>query len=168
MSGGATGSLPSGGKRLRVLIPSSSGGHLAEVFQLKHLLDATEHLFVTEDLPLTRRLLQGRPCRFVRPNGRNRDWVFWRNFLINWLLAVPILLRFRPHAIVTTGSHTAIPFCFLGKLMGCKVIFILSFCRIDTKAAAATAVYPIADLFFVQWEQMRGAYPRSRYVGPLF
>ncbi|HEX5461227.1 MAG TPA: PssD/Cps14F family polysaccharide biosynthesis glycosyltransferase [Steroidobacteraceae bacterium] len=151
-----------------MLIPSSSGGHLTEVFQLERLLEATDHLFVTEDLPLTHRLLEGRPCRFVRPNGRNRDWVFWKNFLINWFLAVPILLEFRPHAIVTTGSHTAVPFCYLGKLFGCKIIFILSFCRIDTKAAAANAVYPIADLFFVQWEQMRAAYPASRYVGPLF
>lgn len=156
------------GKKFRVMIPSSSGGHLAEVFQLRQLLEATDHLFVTEDLPLTRRLLEGRPCRFVRPNGRNRDLVFWKNFLINWFLAVPILLKFRPHAIVTTGSHTAIPFCYLGKLMGCKIIFILSFCRIDSKAAAATAVHPIADLFFVQWERMRAAYPNSRYIGPLF
>lgn len=155
-------------RKFRVLIPTSSGGHLTEVLQLKRLLEATDHLFVTEDLPLTRRLLDGQPCRFVRPNGRNRDWVFWRNFLINWLLAVPILLKFRPHAIVTTGSHTAIPFCYLGKLMGCRIVYILSFCRIDSKAAAATAVYPIADLFFVQWEQMRSAYPKSRYVGPLF
>ena len=168
MASSAKGDGPQAGSRFRVLIPSSSGGHLTEVFQLRQLLEATEHLFVTEDLPLTRRLLEGRPCRFVRPNGRNRDWVFWTNFLINWFLAVPILLRFRPHAIVTTGSHTAIPFCYLGKLLGCKVIYILSFCRIDTKAAAATAVYPVADLFFVQWERMRAAYPRSRYVGPLF
>jgi beta-1,4-N-acetylglucosaminyltransferase len=164
----ATTGAPSNQKRYRVLIPTSSGGHLTEVFQLKRLIEATDHLFVTEDLPLTRRLLEGRPCRFVHPNGRNRDWLFWRNFLLNWFLAIPILLKFRPHAIVTTGSHTAIPFCYLGKLMGCKIIYILSFCRIDSKAAAATAVYPIADQFFVQWEQMRAAYPNSRYVGPLF
>lgn len=155
-------------KKFRILLPSSSGGHLTEIFQLTELLDNTEHLFVTEELPLTRRLLEGRPCRFVRPNGQNRNWVFWRNFFINWFLAVPILLKFRPHAIVTTGSHTAIPFCFIGKLLGCKIIFILSFCRIDSKAAAASAVYPIADLFFVQWQQMRTAYPKSRYAGPLF
>lgn len=159
---------PGAGRKFRVLIASSSGGHLTEVLQLKRLLDATTHLFVTEDLPLTRRLLKGKPCRFVRPNGQNRNWTFWKNFLMNWLLAVPVLVRFRPHAIVTTGSHTALPFCYLGKLMGCKIIFILSFCRIDSKAAAATAVYPIADQFFVQWSQMRAAYPRGRYVGPLF
>jgi beta-1,4-N-acetylglucosaminyltransferase len=155
-------------RKYRILFPSSAGGHLTEIFQLKELIDATDHLFVTEDLPLTRRLLAGRPSRFVRPNGRNRDYVFWRNFLCNWFLAVPILLKFRPDAIVTTGSHTAIPFCYLGKLFGCKVIFVLSFCRIDSKAAAATAVYPIADRFFVQWEQMRTAYPKSSFVGPLF
>ena len=168
MTAAATTAAPIAQKRLRVLIPTSSGGHLTEVFQLKRLIDATDHLFVTEDLPLTHRLLQGRPCRFVRPNGRNRDFLFWKNFLVNWFLALPILLKFRPHAIVTTGSHTAIPFCYLGKLMGCKVIFILSFCRIDSKAAAATAVYPIADQFFVQWEQMCTAYPKAKYVGALF
>jgi UDP-N-acetylglucosamine:LPS N-acetylglucosamine transferase len=141
---------------------------LTEILQLQELIESTEHLFVTEDLPLTRRLMSGQSCRFVRPNGRNRDWVFWRNFMVNWLLAIRILVRFRPHAIVTTGSHTAIPFCYLGKLLGCKVIYILSFCRIDSKAAAANAVYPIADLFFVQWPQMRSSYPKSRFVGPLF
>jgi beta-1,4-N-acetylglucosaminyltransferase len=160
--------MGNGMNKFRILLPTSSGGHLTELFQLKELLDSTEHLFVTEDLPLTRTLLHGHPSRFVRPNGRNRDWVFWRNFLINWFLAVPILLKFRPHAIVTTGSHTAIPFCYIGKLLGCKVVFILSFCRIDSKAAAASAVYPISDLFFVQWEQMKVAYPRGRYVGALF
>jgi beta-1,4-N-acetylglucosaminyltransferase len=158
----------SAAKRFRVLFPSSSGGHITEVLQLSELIEATDHLFVTEDLPLTRMLMKERPCRFVRPNGRNRDRTFWVNFIMNWFLAIPILLKFRPHAIVTTGSHTAIPFCYLGKLLGCKVIFILSFCRIDSKAAAATAVYPIADLFFVQWEQMRAAYPKSVYVGSLF
>jgi len=155
-------------RKLRVLLPTSSGGHLTEVMQLKQLLDATDHLFVTEDLALTRQLLGDHPARYVRPNGRNRNWVFWRNFIINWFLAIPILLRFRPHAIVTTGSHTAIPFCYLGKLMGCKVIFILSFCRIDSKAAAATIVYPISDRFFVQWRQMQSTYPRSKYAGPVF
>lgn len=155
-------------RRFRILLPTSAGGHLTEILQLQELLEASEHLFVTEDLPLCRRLMQGRPCRFVRPNGRNRDWRFWRNFMLNWLLAVPILLRHRPHAIVTTGSHTAIPFCYLGKLLGCKVIFILSFCRVNSKAAAATAVYPISDLFFVQWQQMHRHYPKSVYAGPLF
>ena len=155
-------------KKFRILLPTSAGGHLTEILQLQELLDASDHLFVTEDLPFYRKLMQGRPCRFVRPNGRNRDWVFWCNFLVNWVLAAPILLSFRPHAIVTTGSHTAIPFCYLGKLLGCKIIFILSFCRISSKAAAASAVYPISDLFFVQWVQMRSHYPKSTYVGPLF
>ncbi len=162
-------SAPSTGtKRYRILLPSSAGGHLAELFQLRELLGACDCLFVTEDLALTRQIVAGRACRFVRPNGNNRNWVFWVNFLTNWLLAIPILLSFRPHAIVTTGSHTAIPFCYLGKLMRCKVIYILSFARIDPGAAAATAVYPIADLLFVQWEQMRRVYPKGVFVGPLF
>jgi beta-1,4-N-acetylglucosaminyltransferase len=155
-------------KQFRILLPSSAGGHLAELLQLRELLSSCDCLFVTEDLPLTRQILAGRACKFVRPKGSNRNWVFWLNFLINWFLALPILLSFRPHAIVTAGSHTAIPFCYLGKLLRCKVIYILSFARIDSGEAAATAVYPIADLFFVQWEQVRRIYPKSVFVGPLF
>jgi beta-1,4-N-acetylglucosaminyltransferase len=160
--------VSTGIKQFRILLPSSAGGHLAELLQLRELLSSCDCLFVTEDLPLTRQILAGRACKFVRPKGSNRNWVFWLNFLINWLLAMPILLSFRPHAIVTAGSHTAIPFCYLGKLLRCKVIYILSFARIDSGEAAATAVYPIADLFFVQWEQVRRIYPKSVFVGPLF
>ena len=105
--------------KFRVLMPSSSGGHLTELFQLKELLAQTEHLFVTEDLPLTRELLQGMPCKFVRPNGRNRNWVFWKNFIINWFLAVPIILKFRPHAIVArSGEHCQPALCRLGQCSG--------------------------------------------------
>lgn len=155
-------------RKYKILFPSSSGGHLAELFQLNKLFSETDYLIVTEELPINKKILEGRNHVFVRANGQNRNFKFWKNFFINWLLAFKILIRFKPDAIVTTGSHTAVPFCILGKLLGCKVIYILSFCRIDTRAKAADLVYPIADLFFVQWEKMKGKYPKSEYVGPIF
>jgi beta-1,4-N-acetylglucosaminyltransferase len=156
------------GKNVKILFPSSSGGHLAEIAQLKKLFENYEYLIVTEDLPLNRRILKDRNCTFVRPNGQNRDMVFWKNFLINWFLSIKILFQFKPDIIVTTGSHTAVPFCYLGKIMGCKIVFILSFCRIDSRAKAADLVYPIADLFFVQWEKMKAVYKKGIFAGPIF
>lgn len=154
--------------KLRILFPSSSGGHLSEITQLKKLFSTCEYLIVTEDMPLNRTILQGKNTRFIRRNGKERDFLFWKNFVINWFLALKIILQFRPDAIVTTGSHTAVPFCYLGKLFRCKIIYILSFCRIDSRAKAADVVYPISDLFFVQWEQMKKEYTKASFVGPLY
>ena len=156
------------GQNVKILFPSSSGGHLAEIAQLKRLFENYEYLIVTEDIPLNRIILKERNYKLVRPNGQNRDLVFWRNFLINWFLSLKILLQFKPDIIITTGSHTAVPFCYLGKILGCKVIYILSFSRIDSRAKAADLVYPIADLFFVQWERMKAIYKKGIYAGPIF
>lgn len=154
--------------KLRILFPSSSGGHLSEISQLNKLFATCEYLIVTEDLPINKTILKGKNTVYIRKNGKNRDLIFWKNFLVNWFLAIKILFQFRPHAIVTTGSHTAVPFCYLGKLFRCKVIYILSFARIDSRAKAADVIYPISDLFFVQWEEMKKEYKKATYVGPLF
>lgn len=155
-------------EKVKILFPSSSGGHITELLQLKKLFENYEYLIVTEDLPLNRKILDGMNYQLVRPNGMNRNITFWKNFIINWFLAIKILIKFRPDVIVTTGSHTAVPFCYLGKLLRAKVIFILSFCRLDSRAKSADLVHPIADLFFVQWQQMQKVYKNSTYVGPIF
>ncbi len=155
-------------KKVKLLFPSSSGGHLTEIAQLKKLFDTYEYLIVTEDLPLNKKLLIGKNCIYVKPNGQNRNLTFWKNFIVNWWLAFKIMLRFKPDAIVTTGSHTAVPFCYIGKLFGCKIIYILSFCRIDSRAKAADLIYPVSDLFFVQWENMKSVYKKGIYAGPIF
>lgn len=106
--------------------------------------------------------------QFVRPNGKNRDIVFWKNFIINCFLALKIIIQFKPDLIITTGSHTAVPFCYLGKIFKSKVIFILSFCRTDSRAKSADMIYPISDLFFIQWKEMQKYYKKGIYAGPIF
>src|ERR1700733_11339033 len=123
-----------------VLIASSTGGHLNEVLQLKKLFESYNYLIVTEDVPINETILEGYNYEFVKANGENRDFTFWKNFFINIFLALKIIIKNKPDAIVTTGSHTAVPFCFIGKLFGCKVIFILSFSKTNSRALAADLV----------------------------
>lgn len=157
-----------GRRKIRILFPTSSGGHLTEILQLKRLFEDYEYLIVTEDILLNKQILADYNYTLIKPNGKNRNLEFWKNFFLNWMLAFKITLRFKPDVIVTTGSHTAVPFCYIGKLFKSKVIFILSFCRVDTKAKSADLVYPISDLFFVQWPQMKNVYKGSTFVGPIF
>ena len=48
-----------------------------------------------------------------------------------------------------------------------KVIFIETFANITTKTLSGKLVYPIADLFLVQWEEMLELYPKAKYRGGL-
>ena len=46
-----------------------------------------------------------------------------------------------------------------------KIIYILSYARINSKAKAANIIYPIADEFIVQWESAQKLYPKSKFLG---
>ena len=76
--------------------------------------------------------------------------------------------KLRPNVIVTTGTHTAGPMCYLGKIFGSKIIYIETFANKNTKTLSGKMVYPIADLFIVQWESMLDLYPNAVYGGWIF
>jgi UDP-N-acetylglucosamine:LPS N-acetylglucosamine transferase len=82
--------------------------------------------------------------------------------------AAYILLKERPDVVVSTGSEIAIPFSWLGKLLGAQVVYIESWSRVYSRSGTGPLVYPAADLFLVQWPQVLGLYgAKARYVGGL-
>ena len=155
-------------KTKRILIPTSSGGHLNEVLELKPIFNKYDCLVITEDVPINRSILNEYNFKLIRPNGKNRNFTFWKNLIINIFHAFTIIIKFKPYAIITTGSHTAVPFCFIGKLFGCKIIYISSFCRTNSRALSADLIYPITDLFLAQWEDVQKYYKKSIYAGQIF
>ena len=52
------------------------------------------------------------------------------NLIRNVGLAWKIVGRLRPKAIVTTGAGLAVPFAWVGRLRGAKVVYIESLTRI--------------------------------------
>ena len=74
----------------------------------------------------------------------------------------------KPKIIITTGTHTAVPMCYIGKIFGSKIIFIETFANKNTKTLSGKMVYPIADLFIVQWEEMKKLYPKAVYGGAIY
>jgi len=79
--------------------------------------------------------------------------------------ALFILLRANPDVIISTGTSPAIPFSYLGKLLRKTIIFIETWCRISSRSGTGRLVYPIADLFFIQWKKQQALYPRAIYGG---
>lgn len=157
-------------KKRKILLVSSDGGHLAQILELKELYEKYDYLVVTEKAPATIPLTKYYNIEFVkqRPEGKNRKLGFYYSLMQNTYTSLKILIKHRPKVIITTGSHTAIPFCLLGKVMGIKVVWILSYARINSKAASANLIYPIADRFLVQWPKMKNHYKNSIYLGSIY
>ncbi|MBI4020147.1 MAG: hypothetical protein HY367_02345 [Candidatus Aenigmarchaeota archaeon] len=148
-------------KRIKLCLLSSAGGHLTELMQLESVYRKWPHFFVTFRREDSANILQGESAYFIKDPKRNPV-----KLAINMAQSLRIALRERPAVIITTGAGVAIPLCIFGKLLGAKVVFIESFCRIREKSLAGRLLYPIADLFLVQWEELSEAYGgKALYMG---
>ncbi len=147
-----------------VLLVASSGGHLLQLVQLLEVWPADQRLWVTFDTADARSLLQGEQVWFAHhPTNRSL-----RNLLRNLLLAVRLVRKVRPRAVVTTGAGVAVPFCYVARLFGSRVVYVESMARISQPSLTGRLVYPVATSFFVQWPELQAKFSRARYEGQLF
>lgn len=149
---------------MKICFITSSGGHLTHLIQLKRWWEDKERFWVTFDKEDARSILKEEKkywCYF--PTNRNI-----KNLVKNTFLAMKILKKERPDVIISTGAAPAIPFFYLGKLFGSKVIYIEVYDRIDKPTITGKLVYPISDLFIIQWEEQKKFYPKGEMLGGLF
>lgn len=152
----------------KVLFISSAGGHLFQLLQLEPLFYKYDSLLVTEKLDTTTELEDNYNVKYLLGGTRKNLIPFLFSFSYNILKSLYLLITFNPKVIISTGVHTAVPMCFLGKILGKKIIYFETFARITDKTVAGKLVYPIADLFFVQWESMLKVYPEAKFLGGLY
>ncbi len=149
---------------MKVCLVGSSGGHLTHLYMLKPFWQDKQRFWVTFDKEDARSLLEGEtmyPCYF--PTNRSL-----KALLINTRLAWKVLRREKPDLILSSGAAVAVPFFYLGKLFGAKVVYLEVFDRIDKPTMTGKLVYPIADAFIVQWEEMKQVYPKAVNFGSIF
>lgn len=156
-------------KENKVLFISSTGGHLSELLQLSPLIEKYNSYLITEKTKSNISLKN----KFDNVNylvyGTKKNlFKYLFVFSFNILKSLYYYIKIRPSIIITTGTHTAVPMCYIGKLFGSKVIFIETFANSKTKTLAGKLVYPIADTFIVQWESMLELYPKAIYGGWIF
>lgn len=157
-------------KKKKVLFISSTGGHLTELLQLKPLFSKYDYHIITEKDKTNKDLKNKYKERISYLPYGTRSHFFKYIFIYLFLILKTIYLYFkiRPKVIITTGTHTAGPMCYLGKIFGSKIIYIETFANINKKTATGKLIYPIADLFIVQWEEMLNLYPKAVYGGSIY
>jgi len=151
-------------KKTKVCLVGSSGGHLTHLYMLKPFWQDKERVWVTFDKEDARSILNGEkmyPCYF--PTNRNV-----KNLIRNVFVAWKVLIKEKPDLIISSGAAVAVPFFYIGKLMGIKLIYIEVFDRIDKPTITGKMVYPITDKFIVQWEEQKKVYPKAINLGSIF
>lgn len=154
----------------RVLFISSTGGHLKELLQLKPLFSKYDSYLITEKTKSTIKLKDeyGKKCGYLIFGSKDHIITYPFKLFANCFISLYYFIKFRPKYIVTTGAHTAGPMCCLGKIFRCKIIYIETMANISKKTITGRLVYPMADLFIVQWESMLKLYPKAVYGGFIF
>ena len=145
-----------------------SGGHINELQQLD--FKRYDYSVVTEKTKTTRGLKEKYKNRihYLIYGTRKKPILYFFIMLLNFFRSLTIFIKIRPDIVVTTGAHTAVLMCYIAKLFGKKVIWIETFANRNSKTLAGRLVYPIADTFVVQWEEMKKVYKKAVYWGSIF
>jgi beta-1,4-N-acetylglucosaminyltransferase len=146
----------------RVLLVTSPGGHLLQMLDLEPAWRDLDRTWVTLSLENAVDLLDGEEVVTGHgPTSRNVP-----NFIRNLVLAWRTVRARNPDVILSTGAALAVPFFIVGKLHGCRLVYVESLTRVRRLSLSGRLIYPLADAIFVQWPQAARR-RRVRFVGSL-
>jgi len=156
------GSAPS--DRADLLLVCSSGGHLLQLVALRESWDRFSRAWVTFDKSDARSLLANERVTFAHgPTNRSI-----RNLLRNLHVAWRVVRDVRPKVVLTTGAGVAVPFAWVARIRGARVVYVESLARIDGPSLSYRLIAPVAERRYVQWPELARNLPGSRFAGNVF
>jgi UDP-N-acetylglucosamine:LPS N-acetylglucosamine transferase len=138
----------------------SAGGHFTEMLQLREAFKGHRIFVITYREKATL-------------NQENTYYLeTWRSptgFIVGLIKIFIIFLKEKPDILFSTGSEIAVPPFYLGKFFfRTKLIYLECSAQVYQPSLTGRCVYPITDLFLVQWEFLLKKYgPKAKYVGGL-
>jgi hypothetical protein len=145
-----------------VLLVADSGGHLFELAGLRDVWTHFSRAWVTvggADVGF----LDGEKIFFAHgPTTRSI-----RNLIRNAFFAWRLLRTLRPAVILTTGAGLSVPFSWVGRLLGARVLYVECSGRVGV-SLSCRLVAPVAHRVYVQWPDAVPLLPRARYAGSIF
>ena len=147
----------------------SAGGHLLQLVALREVWADRSRVWITFDKSDTRSLLAGEQVvHAAGPTNRSFGPVAILNHLRNVRLAWRVVRDVRPRVLLTAGAGLAVPFAWLARAHGARVVFVESFSRVDGPSLGLRLVVPVAARVYAQWPQLGARMRRARYAGNVF
>lgn len=151
---------------MKICFTASSGGHLEQLMMLYPLMGKYNSFILTErtlyDLDT-----KGINIYYVVQINR-RESIFLMKFFILLFQTLKVFFKEKPDVIVSTGALATVPICLLGKLFKKKIVFIESFSKVNSPTITGKLIYKFADLFIIQWEELKEFYPNAIYGGGIY
>jgi beta-1,4-N-acetylglucosaminyltransferase len=150
------------------------GGHTKQCLRLVELMGTAEYRYsyvlVSGDQVTQAKLSASGPVyRVLRPGTIKSNRLVRLLLLpISAIQSAVAVARVRPDAVLSTGPGVAVPVCAAAKLVGARIIFVEDFCRVRRLSLTGRLMRWLADLYFVQWEDLRPAVPQAVYAGRVY
>ncbi|MGH3472835.1 MAG: UDP-N-acetylglucosamine--LPS N-acetylglucosamine transferase [Nocardioidaceae bacterium] len=140
---------------------ASTGGHLAQLLELRRWWEGLDRTWVTFDKADARSALSNERVIYAHhPTTRNLP-----NAVRNLALARRVVVRVRPDLVVSCGAGVAFPFFLAARRRGVPSVYLEVYDRVDSKTLTGRLCRPLADAFCVQWPEQVKLYPGSELVG---
>lgn len=150
---------------VKICFAASSGGHFEQLMMLKPLMNNYDSFIITEKTHY--QPTASNNIYFVQQINR-KEPLFIVKISAIFLKSLKIFLKEKPDIIISTGALSTVPICIIGKMFNKKIIFIESFAKVTSQTLTGKLIYKFADLFLVQWEELKKLYPKAVYRGGIY
>ena len=146
---------------MKICLVASAGGHLNQLLQLADSWKNYDAFCVATSKLVREKLQRFGRVYIVEECNRHNP------LLLLKLLAYStwIILRERPDVVISTGAAAGCIECFLGKIIGARVIWVDSITNVEKLSLSGSMVRYIADMFFVQWPELTKKYKHVQFAG---
>lgn len=139
----------------------SNGGHMTSMLQLSDAFEGRNVFMIT--YRSRRKPTKIQRVYYLRAIGVNPVYL-----ILGSLRILSILIREKPSILLSTGAEIAIPAMMLGKILGCKTVFLESISRSQNLSATGQILMGRVDRFLIQWPEVAQKYAgRAEYRGRL-
>ncbi len=139
-------------KPRRILAVASGGGHWVQLLRLRPAFQGHRVTYVT--VRGSYRADVGDAPLYVVKDATRWDKV---GLVKMALQLVWIVIRVRPHVIISTGAAPGYFAIRFGRLLGARAIWIDSIANVEEISMTGRIVAKFADLWLTQWEHLEGS-----------
>ena len=133
----------------RLIAIASGGGHWQQLMLMREAFEATDVLYLTtlDGLPAQ---FDAHPAEIIPDCNRNEKLAMVRS---SWAL-LRVMLRVRPHVVISTGALPGVIALALGRLLGAKTIWVDSVANAQEMSMSGKLARRVAHLWLSQWEHV--------------
>ena len=134
----------------RIVAVASGGGHWVQLRRLQAAFAGHDVAFATVQDEYRRDVPAGSRFYLIRDATR---WDRLGLLVLACQLLV-IMLRERPHVVISTGAAPGYLALRLGKLLGARIAWIDSLANVEEVSLSGRMIGPRGDLWLTQWQHL--------------